>query len=253
MVEAGWVGETMALKVYLLPWFRDRTFPGVRGRQRFPANIDVEHPQFEAALGRWQPSGALRWTASLGEVDLGAAVFTGTSREPRFILEFSSGQLVPRYDLTQQASIDAQWTHEAFTLKAEVFARLWTAAFTPFFGGGLGVDYTFFDVGHGVDVSLAVEAFLDTRPIQAPVTFFDHDVFGGLRVAFNDPGGTEVTVGSVVDLIDGSTLGRLDASRRFGEHWKLSLLGALYLGTSGSLQSSFSRDSNLVARMAYYF
>jgi hypothetical protein len=89
--------------------------------------------------------------------------------------------------------------------------------------------------------------------VQAPVTFFDHDAFGGLRLAFNDTASTELTVGAVLDVFDGSMLGKLEASRRLFEHWKLTLAGALFLGTSGSLQSSFSRDSNVQARVAYFF
>lgn len=70
---------------------------------------------------------------------------------------------------------------------------------------------------------------------------------------FDDTTSTEITLGTVLDVIDGSTLARLDASRRFGEHWKLTLAGSLYQGTSGSLQSSFSRDSNVQVRVAYFF
>ena len=109
MVEVGWVGETMSLKGYVLPYFRDETFPGVRGRLRFPVAIDVDHPQFESALGRWQPGGALRYTLNKGDFDLGISAFTGTSREPRFILELTTGEVVPRYDQMHQGSVDLQY------------------------------------------------------------------------------------------------------------------------------------------------
>lgn len=253
MLELGWVGETMSLKAYVLPYFRDETFPGVRGRLRFPAVIDVDHPQFESPFGRWQPSGALRWTLTAGELDLAASVFSGTSREPRFILELTSGNVAPRYDLAQQGSVEAQWTHGALTLKAEAYARLWTEKLVLFGGGGVGVDYTFFKFAGEADLSLAVELLYDSRPANAPVTFFDHDAFVGLRLALNDLANTEVTGGAAIDVLDASTLGRLEVSRRFGEHFRAYLSLNAFYGHSGKLQDSFSNDSHAQLRVAYFF
>jgi hypothetical protein len=253
MVELAWLGEAMAVRAYLLPYFRDETFGGVRGRLRFPVPIDVEHPQFESALGRWHPAGALRWTFNVGDFDFGASVFSGSSREPRFIVELTSGQVVPRYDVSQQASADAQWTVGAFTLKAEGFVRLWTNQFRPFGGAGLGFDYTFFKFIREADLTLVAEGFYDSRPVDAPVTFFDHDVFAGFRLAINDVSNTEVSGGAIVDLLDGTVIARVDASRRFGDHWRLSLGINAFVGSSSRIQASFNKDSYGSARIAYFF
>jgi hypothetical protein len=253
MLELGWVGETMSLKAYALPYFRDETFPGVRGRLRFPTVIDVDHPQFETSFGRWQPSGALRWTLNVGELDVAASLFSGLSREPRFILSLTSGEVVPRYDLAQQGSVEAQWTHGALTLKAEAYARLWTEKLIPFGGGGIGIDYTFFKLAGDADLSLALEFLYDSRPPAAPVTFFDHDAFAGFRFALNDLANTEVTGGVAFDVIDHSVIARLEASRRIGEHWRVYLSINAFYGHSGKLQDAFSNDSYGQARVAYFF
>jgi hypothetical protein len=252
-LELGWVGENTSFKVYALPWFRERTFPGLRGRLRFPALVDVEHPQFESPLRQWRPSGAARFTFNVGDFDVSASLFTGTSREPRFIVELSSGQVVPRYDLSHQVALDAQWTLGAVTFKAEGFARLWSNDFKLFGGGGVGVDYTFFKFAGEADLTLAAEFLFDTRPPEAPITFFQHDAFAGLRLAINDVSNTEVNAGAIIDVVDGTTFGHAEASRRFGEHWRLTLAVNFFLGTPGKLDTSFGQDNHGEVKVAYFF
>ncbi|MFT3836046.1 MAG: hypothetical protein QM723_03490 [Myxococcaceae bacterium] len=252
-VEVGWVGESWSLRAYELPFSREETFPGSAGRLRFPLVIDTDHPQYESKLGPWQPSGAVRGTLNLGDVDLGASLFTGNSREPRFVLALTSGQIVPRYDVMQQASVDAQYNLGALNLKAEGFVRLWTMALTPFGGAGVGFDYTFFHLVSDADLSIAAEFLVDTRPVGAPVTFFDHDAFVGFRLAVNDVASTEVSGGVVVDVRDASVIARLEVSRRFGDHWR-AYAGANYFhGAPTNLVASFARDSYAAARLAYFF
>lgn len=252
-VEAGWIGERSSLKLYYLPWFREQTFPGVRGRMRFPTNVDHEHAEYEPRAGPWHPSAAARYTLAIGDVDLGVSLFTGLSREPAFVLELTSGEVVPRYDLSNQASVSAQWTLDATTLKAEVFVRAWTAQWRPFIGGGVGVDHTVFQLFGESDLSVAAEFFYDSRPVDAPVTFFNQDAFVGARLALNDVSNTELSTGVVVDVVEGATLGRLTLSRRFGEHWRASGSAHVFTGRGGTLQSAFVDDTHLAAEVAYYF
>ncbi len=251
--SVGWVGDSAALRLYYLPYFRDRTFQGLRGRPRFSVPIDTDDPIFANHNGRWQPSAAARFTLNLGDFDLGAGLFTGLSREPRFVAELTTGQISPRYDLMHQGSVDAQWTLGAFVLKAEGFARLWGDSLRAFAGGGAGADYTFFKVAGDADLSFAAEYLFDTRPKDAAPTFFDHDGFAGARVAFNDTSSTELVVGAIVDVLDYSTFGRAGVSRRFGEHWRVSLDANLFFGPHGKLESSFLKDDYGHARIAYFF
>ncbi|MEJ7728680.1 MAG: hypothetical protein WKG00_05650 [Polyangiaceae bacterium] len=162
-VEVGYAGEVASLRLYYLPLFRERTFPGVDGRLRFAAPIDGENAAFEPDLGRWTPSGAARLALRGGDFDVGLSVFSGLSREPRFVVELTRARVVPLYDLLQQGSVDAQWTHDALALKAEGFVRLWTRDFRPFAGGGAGAEYSFFDIVDGWDVTVVAEMLLDGR------------------------------------------------------------------------------------------
>ena len=251
--SVGWVGDSAALRLYYLPYFRDRTFQGLRGRPRFSVPVDTDDPIFASRLGRWQPSAAARFTLNLGDFDLGAGLFTGLSREPRFVAELTTGQISPRYDLMHQGSVDAQWTLGALTLKAETFARLWGDTLRPFVGGGAGADDTVFKIVGEADLSFAGEFLFDTRPIVAAPTFFNHDGFLGLRVAANDPASTELVAGAIVDVLDGSTFGRAGVGRRFGDHWRVSGDINVFLGPRGKLESSFRRDDYAHVRIAYFF
>jgi hypothetical protein len=252
-VEVGWVTERASLKLYYLPYFRDRTFPGARGRLRFPTVIDTESPIFASNLGRFQPSAAARFSVNVGKFDIGVGLFTGLSREPRFIVELATGQAAPRYDLIHQGSLDAQWTVGGFVFKGELFARAWSPQLRAFWGGGVGVDYTFAGAFGDADLSLAAEFLWDSRPPDAAPTFFDHDAFGGARLALGDTADTAFSGGALVDVIDGALFARLGASRRIGEHWKVSLDANAFLGTSSTTQSSFGRDHFGHARLAYHF
>jgi hypothetical protein len=252
-IEVGFAGEAVSLSLYYLPYFRERTFPGVRGRLRFGTLIDVEHPQFETGLKQWQPSGAARLTFNAGDFDFGMSLFSGLSREPRFILELTNGQVVPAYDLAHQLSVELQGTTGAFTFKAEGYARLWSRALQLYGGGGVGVDYTFFQLLGEADLTLVVEGQYDSRPLNAPITFFDHDAFLGLRVGFNDVASTTFLAGGVVDVLTRATFLRMNASRRFGEHWRASLDLNLFFGSPGTLQGSFIRDNYGQLAVVYYF
>ncbi len=251
--SVGWIGESASLRLYYLPYFRERTFQGVRGRLRFPTVIDTDDPLFGSRFKQWQPSGAARFTLNVGDFDFGAGLFTGLSREPRFVAELTSGQLVPQYDLIHQGSVDAQWTVGPFVLKAEGFVRLWSPKLRAFGGGGAGVDYTLFKIVGDADLSFAGEYLFDTRPFDAPPTFFNHDGFFGLRLAMNDPSSTEILAGAIADVVDGSTFARVGGSRRFGEHWKAFLGANVFLGPSGKLESSFLKDNYAQCRVAYFF
>jgi hypothetical protein len=122
-----------------------------------------------------------------------------------------------------------------------------------FGGGGFGVDYTLFKLVGDADLSFAVEMLLDSRPLGAPFTFFEHDAFGGMRLAFNDASSTEITGGAIVDVLDGTTFARLEIGRRFGDHWRASIDGNAFLSPGGKLEAAFVNDDYVRGRISYFF
>ena len=70
-----------ALDLFVMPFFRERTYPGSEGRLRGLTSV-LDDAVYESDAGRWRPDFAARWSHSLGSIDLGVAGFYGTSREP---------------------------------------------------------------------------------------------------------------------------------------------------------------------------
>lgn len=252
-LQVGWLPGDWAVRLYALPGFRPARFVGERGRLRLAAVVARDEALYETSLGRWQPSAALRITGVLGDFDLGIGLFSGLSREPRLVAQITEDAVVAAYDLMHQASMDLQWTQGALTLKAEGFLRIWSQELSLFWAAGGGFEYSFFDVANsGVDVVVAVEYLHDTRPVTAPVTFFEHDVFMGLRLMANDSAGTQVQGGVIVDVRDGQSYVRVQAARRIGEHWKLFGSVNAFVGPRGQLQSTLLREHYAELRIVYY-
>jgi hypothetical protein len=214
--------------------------------------IDVDNASIDSKFGRFHPSGAARATFDLGDADLGLGLFTGLSREPRFIAELTTGQAIPRYEPIHQGSVDLQWALGVFVLKAEAFARMWRPG-EFFFGGGAGFDVRVAKLSGEAELGFAVEAFLDSRPLAAPPTFFDHDAFAGVRLSLEDEASTEFSGGALVDFFDGTTFAHLDAGRRFGEHWRLALAANAFFASSKKLEGGFAKDHFGLLSLAYHF
>ncbi len=252
--ELGFLPGDWGIRLFVLPYFRKAIFPGEEGRLRLGGVVDPHQAIYETPLEEWQPSFALRVSGAIGEVDLGIGLFSGVSREPRFVAQLTEPTIVAAYDLAHQASLDLRWTHDAFALKLETMARLWSKELRFFFAAGGGIEYTFFDIaGSGVDLSLAAEYLFDGRPIEAPVTFFQNDAFLGFRIAVNDTGSTTITGGAITDVTDLRTYLRLGVNRRFDAHWTVNLELNAFLGNRKGLESALLADHYGQLRIAYFF
>ena len=216
------------LEVFLLPGFRERTFPGADGRLRTPIPVDTDRPLYESSAEDGHVDGAIRWSHVLGDVDLGLSYFRGTSREPNLVfgLEPSGPTLRPFYPQIDQFGLDLQATRGAWLFKLEAISR-WSDLEDHLAAVG-GFEYTFFDVaGRGPDIGVLAELLWDERGATA-ITPFAEDLFIGSRVALNDVQSTEFLLGGVLDLDNGSLFLNLEASRRLGSRWELELRGRAF-------------------------
>lgn len=73
------------VELFLMPYQRARTFPGVDGRPRLPLRVDVSDAQYESLRGQAHLDAALRYRGSFGPLDIGLAWFDGTARDPRIL------------------------------------------------------------------------------------------------------------------------------------------------------------------------
>ena len=256
MVRLSLVQDWGTLTFFALPYFRERTFRGEKGRLRAPFVWDTDNAQFESSLEEWHPDFAARWSHALGDWDVALGYFRGTSREPRFTLDIrDDGQLrlVPVYDQMDQLGAELQWTVEAWLWKLEAISR-WGHG-EHFSAAVAGFEYSFFGLfGTALDLGLVAEYLYDGRSAAAPGTPFDNDVFVGSRLAFNDVGNTSILAGVIVDDQSGSMLATVEASRRLGDRWTIEIESLSFFDVPPTgLLYGVHRDDYVQVRLSRFF
>lgn len=262
MINVTLLNDWGSIDLYVMSFFRDRTFSGNEGRPIIGGGVDTDAPIFTRDQGREAIDVAARYAHYIGDWDFGVSVFHGTSREPRFAP--GTDCLRPVYDLITQASVDFQYTRAAWLWKFEGLVR---EGHGDTFGAAVaGVEYTLYQVaGSGADLGLLAEYQVDGRddgfavesfgPVSAaPFTVAQNDVFVGARLAFNDVQDASLLGGTTVDLDDGTAGVFLEASRRFGENWIAEVEGRIFVTADpDNFANSLRDDDFFTFRLTRYF
>ncbi len=222
MVDLALFHDWGTLDLFVLPGFRERTFPGPTGRLRTQPPVDTSQTRYESARKREHVDWALRWSHTVGDWSIGLSQFSGTGRAPRLLPSTGGGGepvFVPFYEQIDQTGVDLQATKGQWLWKLEAIRRRSRAE--TFYAATAGFEYTLVGVfGTPADLGLLVEYLYDERGQRAPVPFQD-DVFAGIRLTLNDAPSTEVLLGVIADRHSNARFFKLEASRRLGQHWKL--------------------------------
>ena len=244
-----------AVDLFVLPGFRERTFPGREGRLRSEPFIDTERATYESGAGRQRIDYAVRWSRAIGDFDIGVAHFRGTSREPRLLPECEDGRsalstpcnpstvvLAPRYEVVNRTSLDVQATRDATLWKLEALHE--SGQGDTYVAWVAGFEYSWFGINEsGMDLGLLVEHLFDDRGGNAPHPLED-DVFAGMRLAFNDEEDTALLAGVIVDMEGDATNLTFEASRRVGDDWKVELETRIWTGVANDDPMSPLRDDD---------
>ena len=239
---------------YVLPLFRERTFPGDDGRLRAPLVVDEDDAEYESGAEQWHTDFAARYSHYIGNWDFAASYFYGTGREPTLITDTSGTQLIPHYDIINQLGIDVQYTHEEWLWKFEGIIR--EGQGDTFAATVLGLEYTLFQFNESdTDLGLLIEHLYDDRDeVGTPTTSLENDIFLGMRYTFNDIQDTALLAGGIIDLEDESYSLRIEAERRFGDSVKIELEGQLFSNTRDqSRTSAFKEDDFIQLSISQYF
>ena len=248
--------EWGTLDLFMLPGFRERTFPGPEGRLRSIPPTRADAARYESGAEEWHLDWAARWSHAFGPWDLGLSQFYGTSRDPERLPAVDNDgnpYLVPYYPIISQTGIDVQRTGDNWLWKFELISRDgWgegrlTAA-------AAGFEYTRYGVlGSRSDVGLLAEYLYNDRE-GVPVNPFEDDLFLGLRVTWNDAASTQLLAGVVADLDTPARYFSLEFSRRLGERWTLALVARVMDGIpEDDFLYSVSRDDYLQLELTRYF
>ena len=255
MLNATWIQNWGIVDFFVLPGFRERTFPGTEGRLRTALVVDTDNAEYESSDEERHVDAAIRWSHSIGSWDVGLYYFRGTSRDPELIpRQKASGVLVliPRYNQIDQLGLDAQATLDAWLWKLEAIARQGEPEDYAAAVGGF--EYTFVGILEtATDLGVLLEYHYDERG-EDSAAVFQNDLFAGARFAFNDAQSSEILAGGFFDLDRQNRSFRVEASRRLGQSFKLS--GVMQIFDSideNDLQFSFREDDYLELSLAYFF
>ena len=223
MINVSTVQDWGIVDLFVMPYFRERTFAGLEGRPRLPLPVFVDDARYQSSDEEQHMDYALRWYNNIDVVDIGVSYFDGTSRDPLLIPDLINGELglVPYYQQIAQWGIDAQATVGEWLLKAEAIHRQSDA--DNYFASQLGFEYTLvgaFD--SSADLGLLVEYGWDERGTEA-TALFQNDVLVGARLALNDMASSTLLMGISQDLDYQSQSLLIEGSRRFGDSVVLSL------------------------------
>lgn len=238
--------ENGSIDAYILPYFRERTFPGEQGRFRTALPVDTDNATYESDDEEKHMDYAVRWNQSVGNVDFGLSWFEGTSRDPEFNVATKNGKTVlqPHYPLIRQAGLDLQYTGDAWLWKLESIHRDTNdGSYNASVGG---FEYTIPGIADSsADLGLLAEYHHDSRGKDA-TTPFQKDLFLGTRLAMNDVQSTELLAGAFIDLDDQARSFRVEASRRLGDDMKLNLEAQMISDTDVNEPFHSIRDDDYV-------
>lgn len=240
---------------FLLPYFRERTFPGRYGRPRLALVVDTDHPAYESNNEARHLDAAARYSHSISNWDVGIYHFAGTGREPTLLQGLDTlGRpvLIPYYELIQQTGLDLQLVTGPWLWKLESLYR--TGQGQGFFASVGGFEYTCVGIAEtSMDWGIIGEYAYDDRRDQA-TTVYENDAMFGLRLAVNDAQSTELLCGLIQDLDSRARVLRLEASRRIWDCWKLSLQAWGFLDVPpDDLLFSVRNDDFLQIELTRYF
>jgi len=264
MIKASFENDWGMVDVFILPYFRERTYQDEEGRPRPTLVVDDSQTNYESSDEEQNIDLAIRWFHYIDELEIGLSYFNGTSREPIFSLGSKNGSpvLTPYYPLMQQIGIDAQLTTEEWLWKLEMIARDWQSidslssqiADERFIALTGGFEYTFVGIAESdADLGLVTEYLYDDRDKQA-TSFFQNDILVALRLAVNDAASSEALLGVIYDLDYQEYLVSLEASRRFADSWKAILeIRTFNKVDNDSLLNGIARDDFIQLDIAYYF
>ena len=151
-----------------------------------------------------------------------------------------------------QVGVDVQYTNEAWLWKLEAISR--DTRVDTFMAAVGGFEYTFMRLGDtATDLGVVGEYAYDCRGDEA-TNIYNNDAMLGFRLTPNDAASTEFLAWIIQDVKNSSRVVSVEASRRIGESWKLSLEARSFFDTpKDDILASVRDDDFLQIVLAYYF
>ena len=266
MVKLSLVRDWGLVDAFILPGFRERTFPGEDGR--FRPQLVVKDAEYQDDDKDKHIDYALRWSHTIDDYDIGLSYFNGTSRDPLLKPSGFNGpqptEFSAFYAQINQFGLDFQATLDSWLWKLETIYRTFDESVKDSFRSQKledysaatgGFEYTFYGIAEtDWDLGALMEYQYDSRD-QANISLTQNDLFVGGRLAMNDADSTEILFGMTQDLDHSSTRSMLlEAETRLGDSVKLNVEGLLFSSDDeDNLSYQFRRDDYIQVSLYYYY
>ncbi len=252
MINLAIIRSLGTLDLFILPGFRERTFPGEEGRLRTIPKVDTDNPIYESSAEENHVDWAIRWSQTIGSWDIGLSHFSGTTREPLFIPNEDGSALLPVYNLIDQTGLDVQTYQGDWLLKLEAISR--SGQGDRFAAVTTGFEYTFVGVfSTAIDIGIIGEYLFDERD-ELALTPFENDYLLGSRITWNDEQSSELLFGIIQDADNNGRSFTIEASRRIGDSWTLEIESRGFSNIErDNFAFSFSRDDYIQLTLSKFF
>ena len=257
---------------FVLPGFRERTFPGEEGRFRSALPIASDNAQYQAGEEDAHVDYAVRWNHTIEDYDLGLSWFNGTSRDPIFSPSSTFTELSPFYAQINQLGIDLQATLDSWLWKFEAIYRTYDDSVKNSFDdlGKLtqsnfgvedysaatgGFEYTFYGPLETIwDLGVLAEYQYDSRE-DGSIAIGQNDAFVGSRIAFNNAASSEILAGISQDLDSaGTQTFVMEFATRINPGLKLNVDVFLLMSDDDeNVSYQFKRDDYVQLSLNYYY
>jgi hypothetical protein len=240
-------------ELFVLPYFRERTFPGKDGRYRGALVVDTDNAEFTDEDKKKHIDYALRWTSYWQDLEWGLSWFRGTDRDPFFRVDTVRNVLVPVYGQSQQLGLELQYLYKDLLVKTELL-RKESSFYDPYTAATIGFEYTFTNVAGGMDVGILYEWLYDSRDELTPSGFADSSFFG-TRLALNNEASTDMLVGAIFDNHTfAMSVFRVEASHRLSQSLSLGLeVNVIGNPPDNSVLAQFQSDDYIQFTLSGYY
>ncbi len=257
MAHAKFIKDWGIVDLFVLPYFRQAKFLAKDARPIIHPNIDTNLAIFQSSDKQRNIDIAARWSQSFIDLDLAISAFVGTQRTPLMQPVMAAGtvKLIPVYVQTKQLGIEALYIYQDYLFKAEILAR--DSHDVNFnkkqtLAAVIGLEYTIVGIFNTrSDLGIIAEYMYDE---WQEITPFQNDFMSGIRLAINDAQSTELLIGNITDLDDGTQFWTLEGSRRIGDNWQAEILARAVANVhNNNTLVNFKQDNLLALRLTYYF
>lgn len=240
-------------ELFVLPYFRERTFPGKDGRYRGALLVDTDNAEYTHKDGDQHIDYALRWNSYWEDLEWGLFYFKGTDRDPFFRVDTARNVLIPVYGQSRQLGLEMQYIYKDLLVKAELL-RKQSSFYDIYTAATIGFEYTFTNIAGGMDVGILYEWLYDSRNDFAPSGFADSS-FLGSRLAFNNEASTEMLIGAVFDNHTSEmSVFRVEASHRVSQSLSLGLeINIIGNPPDNSVLTQFKSDDYIQFTLSGYY